>query len=73
MLFLFWTSQNSSFVPGSLPTDLSPEEIQRKLQELLQENLELKGNFGISVLWIMNVYEPEDRILKVLILWTVQH
>ena len=31
-------------LPGSLSTDLSPEEIQKKLHELLQENLELKGN-----------------------------
>ncbi|XP_021932009.1 optineurin isoform X2 [Zootermopsis nevadensis] len=36
------TLQNSSFVPGVPPTDLSPEEIQRKLHELLQENLKLK-------------------------------
>ncbi|KAJ9577382.1 hypothetical protein L9F63_006062, partial [Diploptera punctata] len=35
-------SQNSSMVPGSLSSDLSPEEIQKKLHELLQENLELK-------------------------------
>lgn len=34
--------QNSSYIPGSLPTDLSPEEIQRKLHEVLQENLQLK-------------------------------
>ncbi|XP_069682228.1 optineurin-like isoform X2 [Periplaneta americana] len=35
-------SQNSSIMVGSIPADLSPEEIQRKLHEVLQENLELK-------------------------------
>jgi len=34
--------QNSSYVPGSLPTDLSPEEIQKRLHDVLQENLQLK-------------------------------
>jgi hypothetical protein len=42
--------QDSSYVSGSLPADLSPEEIQRKLHELLQENLELKGSLGGVVL-----------------------
>jgi hypothetical protein len=50
MFFMFLTLQDSSYVPASLPTDLSPEEIQRKLHELLQENLELKGSFGGTVL-----------------------
>jgi ribosomal protein L29 len=33
-----------------ITTDLSPEEIQKRLHELLQENLELKGSFYITVL-----------------------
>ncbi|KAK7792290.1 hypothetical protein R5R35_004867 [Gryllus longicercus] len=58
----------SSFIPGSLP-DLSPEEIQRKLQEVLQENVELKETlhqnnlamkqqFNTLVMW-------QDEVFKV--------
>jgi hypothetical protein len=41
--------QNSSYVPGTLPTDLSPEEIQKRLHDVLQENLQLKGSFDVTV------------------------
>ncbi|XP_068083261.1 optineurin isoform X2 [Anabrus simplex] len=62
-------SQSSSFLPGSMPSDLSPEEIQRKLRELLQENVELKETlhqnnlamkqqFNTLVMW-------QDEVFKV--------
>jgi hypothetical protein len=48
-----------------MPIDLSPEEIQRKLHELLEENLHLKGSLEIQICDVLSVDESEEIVLKV--------